>query len=262
MFRFDYQKIKKFIKDVTLLAIVKALATIFGSMIAAFLAGNFISDFYSELQNYKIPIIGGLFFVTLGAMYFFLKSSDSQPEHPPVQSEFKIISRSIIYKWISDTEVRYTRKFKLKAKRDGLDRYSIRWNWTGDGNFAICSKIKNHSIVHRDVIAIWNVFDVMFNRVINTSDEIEIDVEWHITNMVKKPSPFCSATISEPTDELTFSLDLASKNVDGIFLEHMHSMSSREVIETTDYTQKNWPIDIAIKNPKLLHHYQVRWIWN
>jgi hypothetical protein len=260
MFGFDYKKITK---DIALLALVKAAATILGSLIAAFFAGNYISSLFADLQSYKFLIVGLIFLIILGVMYMVLKSSDSQPEHPPVQSEFKIISRNISYNWISDNEVKYTRKFKLKAKRDGLDRYSIRWNWTGDGDFLICSKIKSHTLIHHEMITVWNVFDVHFNRSLNTSDEIEIDIEWHITNMQKKPSPFCSATISEPTDELTFSLNFPQKNsVDGVVLEHMHSMSSREVIETTDHTQKNWPIDITIKKPKLLHHYQVRWTWN
>lgn len=107
------------------------------------------------------------------------------------------------------------------------------------------------------------MFDINFLQTLNESEEIEIEILWKIKNIKKKPSPFCSATISEPADNLKFTLEFpANFNIREFVFEHMYSMSSKEVIGTTTKTTTTNTIDFEVKKPKLLHHYQVRWFWS
>lgn len=241
----------------------KLLGSSILGVIFAYVSSEAVVGFFTSLQAFKWLIFAFFLAIICFFLYWLFSKSEKQPSLPPVDPDFKILERHISYKWTSENSVEYKRGYKFKALKNVLDRYSDRWNWTGSGSIEIKSLIKAQSI-HLDAVqGIWKNFDIKFNRILNKNDIIDSEVLWDIKNIAEKPSPFCSATIQEPTSilkiKVTFPIDF---NVQEVLCEHMPSMSSKEVISTEVIKiDRGGVAEWVIPNPLLLHHYQMRWHW-
>lgn len=258
----DFHGAKKFLRSLMMVTVTKVIAHYLAAIIIAIIATDFIAQRVDFFKNHYVLMFLLLAFIFCVIANFFLRRSDSQPIMPPMSPDFRVVSRTITYKWLGDGLVEYRRKYRLSARRNGLDRYTDRWIWTGDGAVSMESAVKSHSLVLHSPKGAWNIFDVVFNKTLNISDEIDVEVVWLIKGIVKKPNAFCSATISEPSGTLRFRLEFRGGSVLQRFVfEHMHSMSAKDVISQEEKDLDGEVIEFEVVNPELLHHYQVRWNW-
>lgn len=227
------------------------------------LGTNVLTHFVQSIQPYAWPIT--ILFFTIGALIFiflYRRFSKFRPQYPRLDCDFEILELEIIYNHLSKTRMTYTKRKKLRALRNGLDRYIDRYRWTGMGNVQLKSNVKGQRIVEEERKSVWQFYAIRFNRNPSRGQEIPTEVFWELEDLQNAAVPFLSATMEEPTRKLILKVQLpANDNVEEVVMEVLPFMGAKtpfssdtKKIEHNEYT---W----TVENPKLLYHYEMRWEW-
>src|SRR5215213_9201293 len=87
-----------------------------------------LSSFFSRFEPYKWYITALLFclsaFLTI---LIYRRYSKFRPYYPRIDCDFEILELEIIYDHLDKNRMVYTKRKKLKALRNGLDRYFDRY---------------------------------------------------------------------------------------------------------------------------------------
>lgn len=227
--------------------------------IAQFLSG--VVDF---LEPIKWPLtallvsISGLIFVILYQRYYRYR-----PTFPALDFDFKIIEKEISYEYKDKTHITYRKKCLLRSLRDNLDVYYDKYHWTGLGRINVKSAIKEHH--YRETVKknIWSCYEIRFQKSLKRGEEIETELIFDLEDIDNKAVPFISATIEEPTDLLVMSVSLPdSLGVREATCETSSSIGARRpFLSKTVPINRNGQANWSIKKPKLLHHYEIRWVF-
>ena len=171
---------------------------------------------------------------------------------------FHMLREERVHKWIDKDNYIHKRRYKLKALKEGLTSYTDKFQWTGTeyklsgGNHQYTVKPQDDS---KDV---FDVYDFKFTTPLKKGSEIEVEAMWTAKGPAK---PFFSTTIEEPTDLLVMSLMLFP----GCGVTQINCVTESykgariPIVSNTETLNSDGEFSWQIKNPKLLHHYNINW---
>jgi hypothetical protein len=234
---------------------------------------SFFTGFFKNLsQSFVLSsfLVGGLAGLVLCGLVFgsvkvykaFQSPNTLKPDFPVIDANFEILDLKILYDHKEIDRMVYTKRKKVRALKDNLDRYVDRYNWTGKGTVAPQSLRRSEKYVETDRKSTWQYYELRFERALKKGEELDVDVVWNLEDLEKVAVPFISATIEEPTNSLSLKVKFPDgSNVDHVIKEispfigaKMPFSSVREDITEMEY---EW----IVRKPKLLFHYELRWDW-
>ena len=215
---------------------------------------------FTQFKWYLIIVFasgGGWIFIIL-----YQKFQRNRPRFPALDMNFCILEKEITYEYLTQYKMVYKKRVVLKALKKDLEAYYDKYHWTGRGKVEMKSGIKSHKVRKTTPKNVWQFYEINFQRCLKKCEEIETEIIWELEDEEKVAVPFLSATIEEQTDKLILNLILPiSLGVKEVICEIHSSIGAKKplYIETKKldrYGKVRWEID----NPKLLYHYEMRWI--
>lgn len=221
-----------------------------------------LSEVVDVLEPIKWPLtallvsMSGLIFIVLYQRYYRYR-----PTFPALDFDFRIIEKEISYEYKDKTHITYRKRCLLKSLRDNLDVYYDKYHWTGLGRIDVKSAIKEHQ--YRETVNknVWRFYEIRLQKSLKRGEEIETELIFDLEDIDNKAVPFLSATIEEPTDLLLMSISLPhSLGVREATCESSTGIGARRpFLSKTVPIDRNGQVKWSIKEPRLLHHYEVRW---
>jgi hypothetical protein len=195
------------------------------------------------------------------ALLLYRRLNRFRPNFPRLDFDFQVLEKEISYEYLDKTHMVYKKRNRIKALKNGLDTYRVKYRWTGRGGIDIKSGIPEQQIVETVRKNVWQVYEIRLQRSLKKGDIIETEAIWDLEDQAGRAVPFFSATIEEPTDLLRFNLSLNP------------ALSVREVTcETSSGIGAGKPFDSFIKpldkhseikweihSPRLLYYYEMKW---
>lgn len=236
-----------------------AFTTSVFAIIAQFLTG--VLDVLEPIKWYLTALlvsISGLIFVILYQRYY-----RHRPTFPALNFDFKLIEKEISYEYKDKTHITYRKKCLLKSLRDNLDAYYDKYHWTGLGKIHVKSAVREHQYRETMKKNIWSCYEIRFQKSLKRGEEIETELIFDLEDVNNKAVPFMSATIEEPTDLLVMSVSFPdSLGLREATCETSSSIGARSpFISKTVPINRNGQVNWSIRKPKLLYHYEIRWIF-
>jgi hypothetical protein len=253
------------VSQLALRELIKVALVALGVYCLGWIAKIWSANNLALLVTYKWPLLGVctssllLCGMVLHSRY---KNKPFRPTYPRIEADFVLLEKELTYDCSKVNCLLYKKRVKLKALRNGLDRYHDKYHWTGAVGLAVTSVIPEHEFRPTNRKNTWQLYEVIFQRTLNVGDTIVTELQWTGTNP-ESSVPFFSAAIEEPTEQLKFNLQVPL------------TFGIREVTcETSPQTGARRPFTSAIKevsgdgkatwiinNPKLMFHYEVKWLW-
>lgn len=227
------------------------------------------------IENFRLSsFLAGLFvgILVLGLLLVLRKiskvrrplrpSDPLSPDFPTIDANFEILDLRILYDHREIDSMVYTKRKKLKALKDNLDRYADRYNWTGKGAVSPRSLRKSEKYYETERRSTWQYYELRFEKSVKKGEEVDVDVVWDLKDTERKAIPFMSTTIEEPTKKLSLKVKFPNNSdVDHVIKEISPFIGAKmpfsSVREATTEKEYEWIID----DPKLLFHYELRWEW-
>jgi hypothetical protein len=228
----------------------------------AFWASGKISVYFSALTPYRTPlmVLAGVAGLYVGYI-FFRKRSRNRPFFERIESDFIIEKLIITFTYNSPMDITYSRQYTIRPLKNGLDRITDTFRWSGKAVNNIRTKSSEHRVELQPDERLHRFFDLCFGRPYDKGDMIEAEVIWKLDDSDRTSSPFISRTIQEPTEKLEFIVDLSRNlGVDNVIAEIAPDAAARRNVKAKSIQlsegRGSW---IVPGQPKLLHHYQIRW---
>jgi hypothetical protein len=215
---------------------------------------------YKSLHEYGFSIGAGIFFMLSLIIWLAWRRIDNfRPHFGRVHCGYRILEKEITYRYLSRTELRYTKTVRLKALRD-MDTFVDKYNWTGQGEIKLSSMVLEHRIIELGTRNIWRMYEVHFGRSLRKNDVIEVAVRWDLKDITHSARPFMSQTVEAPSRSLKFKLEVPEDfGVTKARLTILASIESLSSLKDTDCELRNGMVEWTIKKPRLLHCYQLSW---
>jgi hypothetical protein len=256
------------VKKVGVELLVKAVAeTIL--VVGFFIAGTFggtkwLTSVFESLGAYRAWFwVGGvLVAVVAGVAFFRHRLGKGVPRFQKIDSDVILEKLEIRYQWISPREIIYSRHYRLRALKE-IDRYTDKFRWSANGKLKMRSTVVGHEIVRPPPTALYDFFDIRFEKHYGKGAIINTGVIWELDDTNCTSRPFISRTIHEPTEELTLTVEVPPEwRIENVVVEVAPDAGAPHNIEAKAWPMSNgkasWPPPKPIK---LLHHYQLRWQW-
>lgn len=217
----------------------------------------------STLVPYKWLLTALLFCGSaLVSILLYRRMSKFHPHFPRIDCDFEILELEIIYDHKQQNRMVYTKRKRLRALRNGLDRYFDRYRWTGGGTVAMRSSMKGQQIVTEERRSVWQFYAIKFNRKLGRGEEIQTEVVWELEDIENVAVPFLSSTVEEPTARMILKVKFPPElNVEEVIREISPVMGARKPFSTTPDKTAHSEYTWTIASPKLLYHYEVGWEW-
>ena len=197
----------------------------------------------------------------IAAVAIYRRMFSFRPSFPPLRPDFRVKSATIRYEYRAIDRMRYSRKWTLQARRDGLDRLTDKYSWTGTGSVQLSAPLNGQDVQHRDRRGVWQQYDILFGRQISKGDEIDVEVVWDLEDTLETAVDFFSTSIDKPTDklEMIFRAYQGSR-IEDVLLERCRTLE----LDQAYWTEARRPDDDRlvrweIRKPTFGHHYRVSW---
>jgi len=243
---------------------IKFLAAFLFTTSTLLLGSNILTTVFPHLLRFKISI--SLVFLS-GGLWMFLvlyyKLHRYRPKFPAINFDYRLLEKELTYEYQDKTHMVYKKRNMLKALKNNLDGYHDKYRWTGKGTVETKSAIKEHLFRESQQKCIWQFYEINFQKFLKKGETIETELLWDLEDIEGRAVPFFSATIEEPTDCLKFNLSLNPElGVKEAICEVSFSIGAKKPLQTkTVLLDRNGYAEWIINNPKLLHHYEMRWIF-
>jgi len=215
-----------------------------------------VSKYLKVFQNQWVFWAMIILFAILIFILLFQKFNRNIPNFPVIESDFQILEEEITHKVISKTEFQHKRRYKLKAKRNGLASYTDKFLWTGD-SFEIYSGDDNHTIVLSKKLNVFNTYIIDFDRTYNKNEIVDAIVEWKLSG---EGRPFISTQIEEPTNKLIMNVEFnPNLKIRQVTFDENYIQAAKRTLNHFEIEIKNHCASQTINNPKLLHLYELSW---
>jgi hypothetical protein len=246
----------------TLSIVLKASLLFVIAWASSFIGADVMVASFATLKPYKVHLI--IILVATSSLFVVLiieRFSRRRPSFPSLDCDFHIIEKHISIHYQSPEDVEYRRRYKLRCRRRGQDTFHDKFHWTGGGVPQLKCVDNNHTVTLGRLKNVWQYYDVTFPKALKKNESIETEIIWTLRNVDKKMVPFISTTLIEPTDHLKFSVFLCKElGVNEVFCEHAPELGSDQPFSTHTVPLDQGHASWSIANPKILHHYEVRWI--
>lgn len=254
----DKTKDTNYLKQLFDKIVVQLMWTVIVAIVTAFVTYMISKKF--QFTGLEIGLMVTLSVLIIGLISYLIyrRNNRKLPIFDPLDCNFQMIREERVHKWLNQTDFVHKRRYTLKALRTGLTNYKDKFMWTG-GEYTLIGGNADFSIESGS--ATKNIFDqymFKFNTPLNKGDIIEVEATWKAKGPAK---PFFSTTIEEPTDLLIMSIMLfPESNIKEVNCEidsHKGAKIPNEVKK--EKLNSDGEFVWQIKNPKLLHHYEINW---
>jgi hypothetical protein len=249
---------KEYVKQVFDKIVVQLIWTIILAIVTAIVAYFISKKFQFTNLELGLMIIILVFIVSLSSYIIYRRRNKKLPDFNPIDCNFQMLREERVHRWLNKTEYIHKRRYTLKALRTGLTSYKDKFQWTGI-EYTLSGGTKDYTVERVETSK--NVFDqyiFKFKTPLNKGDVIEVEATWKAKGPAK---PFFSTTIEEPTDLLVMSVMLfMESNIKEVNCE-IESYKGARVPNEIKKEKLNSDGEFIwqIKNPKLLHHYEINW---
>jgi len=222
-----------------------------------------LTQTFETLQGYTNLIfvllmgLGGMIFIYL---YDFFRIG--KPRFPNIKFDFRVIAKEIKFEFDENGKIVYKKIVKVQALKNDLSFYCDKYQWTGGLEIDVISAIKEHQFHKTFRRNRFQMYQISFNRSLKKRDIVETELVWNLDDNAAEMIPFLSATVSEPTKNLIFSISFPKdQNVSQIIGETSSSVGSTTIFKTDELTVDRYnTVRWEVKKPKLLYHYEIRWV--
>jgi hypothetical protein len=261
-----HQRIRIQLSHVVELLVVHGVASWIAGAFGGALLGTILASSIAVVRPYRLYVIA-FAFAAFGAaaMSLYLRYSKFRPNFERLEFDFEIVEHEIVYRYMSGDAIEYRKRKKLRALRNGLRQYHDKYHWTGSPEQKDpISGVAGHIVrlTRRDTV--WQLYEVDLELPLRKGQTVQTEVIWFLNDKEHVSMPFISATIEEPTDGLKFELNFAPETgVQTIACSIQAAIGGKNVLaaETQEVSSTGhvaWKPD---GRPKLLHHYQVSWVF-
>lgn len=224
---------------------------------------DLFSSVFTSIEPYRNWIvILATAAILLIAILLYGKFNKYRPHYEALDFDFSILETEIVYVHEMKNKMVYTKKKKVKTLKSGLDRYSDKYHWTGRGTLSLSTPISGHKVIETIKKSVWQYYEIKFPRVLKEGEEVQTEVVWTLEDKANVAVPFVSSTISEPTDLLKITLRTPENlGVTRATKEISCSIEAKKPIREDDLILHRGEGTWEVENPKLFHHYELRWDW-
>lgn len=239
---------------------VHALGAFFAWLIS-FGIIRYLAPHWAALQEYRSLAIWILTVAILwAAIKIYLARARKIPVFPKADFDFLVLDKEISIRLLSLEDIVYRKKYKLQALRNGLGRFTDKYNWTGSGVVTVRSHHDEHRLVLTTRGAVFQWYEIHFDRVLKKGEIIDIEAVWNIEDKNQTAIPFISTTIEEPTSSLT--MRVFGSDFFGIrqaTCEHKATMGTQKPYDSNTLQANGGEVIWDVPHPKLYHYYEMRW---
>jgi len=182
----------------------------------------------------------------------------------------EIVSKKIVYEYLSLTVMRFRNEFYVKPLHDGLDSFWDKYRWTGTENIVPEPIVNNYRIELVDVKYGYQRYRIVFgNKSYNKYDvPIKTGIVFKSMNdSTKQASPHLSTGIYDITKNLTlevcFPINLNPTNIRKLeyihFTDEEHYRCINENSPEIDIENNSKIIKWTISNPIYGGKYTIDW---
>lgn len=181
------------------------------------------------------------------------------PHFQALECDFMLCKKVITFRYVDRDKAIYSKRLTVRALRSGLEAYRDKYRWTGATAPQLRTTIPGQSIRVLGKRNVWDFYEIAFPNVLRKKDQAEVEVVFELGSALSA-TPFVSATIDEPTLCLEFNLALPEAwKVPDCVCEVSSGMTSRIPLRSEVLPLEAGKIKWTIQDPKLLHHYEIRW---
>jgi len=189
------------------------------------------------------------------------KRNQRRPVFPNIDYEFQVLKHEIVFKYRGPLDITYSRKYTLRALRNGCNRFSDKYRWTGSAVKRVFTPNPQHKLRLTDQKNVFQHLEIMFNQTLHKDKTVEVEICWELEDRDFKMSPFISARIEYPTDFLSFLIQLDEMlGVQKVVREVGPGHGATNPFASDMVELVNGRDLWTISTPKLLHLYEVHWI--
>jgi hypothetical protein len=242
---------------------VKILEWIFwlvASLFASAAFSKFLSTWYPPLAPYRFYLLGcTAALLLLGVLALARRLNRFRPQFSNLSCSYRILRTELNYRYLDDVNMTHSKTVKFKTVKPGVSTFPDRYIWTGEGQVLIQCPIRGQEYRDTGRLSGWNCYEVRLGRTLNKGEECEVELRWTLADTARRAEPFLSTTIREPTDELVMKVTLPRNPGDAICEVRTHDSVLLPLETKQKPFDRNNTAVWTIPNPKLLHHYQMRW---
>jgi hypothetical protein len=223
-----------------------------------------LASWFSVLEPYKwiIAISTGSIIVLFLISRHQKNYKRYSPAYPPLEFDFEVEELEITYEYQDMQHMTYSKRKKLKALRNGLDRYQDKYLWTGGDNVTLSSGVASQKVEKTERKNVWQNYEIRFPNMLNKGDVIDTCPVWTLIDNESKAVPFMSSTIEEPTKHLKIVLRLPKNvKVASVVKEISSGLGAKKPFSSIPDELKNDTVIWEEPDPKLLYHYELKWQW-
>lgn len=227
-------------------------------------AGVLLASQDERLRIWRWPV--GVTAAALGLLatgWAYRRFRRYTPTFGPLDFDYLLVRKDVVYKRSDDGQVEYRRRFKLRALKNGLDRYTDKYHWTGSASGAPQAVTRGHTVFSTVRKNVWQFYEIRFPITLKRNQEIEAEVVWHFDDRDRAAVPFVSATIEEPTEHLTLSVTLPQ----ALRIHSVIEECSSGIGAKTPFDSRPQVLDsdgsriYDVTDPQLFHHYEIKWFY-
>jgi hypothetical protein len=255
--RKKFLDIRELPSKIIITIIIHILTAIGGELISVFAAIK-IANILRLSATEKWLLITAISALVLAFIFYMFRKRYAKniPQFDATLPDFDVLEREFTHQYIEKEKIIHTRRYKVRALRNGLEIFYDKFFWTGGKSVYKTTK-EGHRITPNGNRNLYEYYIYHFDRSLKKGDIIEMEVEWELYGPHKC---FMSTPIEEPTEKLImtiiFPLEWNMKKIirvsSGIQASKIPSESEVELKQGRD----TW----IIPEPKLFHHYEMKWI--
>jgi hypothetical protein len=258
----DLKEILKGAIGTTLWEAVRFLIGILLTLVLALFTSELMTGIFASLSELKIYL--SIILVLLGIIIFlklYKRISRYHPNFKRLDYDFRLIKKELTYEYEDINHMVYKKCVVLKALKKDLYFYRDKYSWTGRGAMVIKSGIKEQKIKETEKRGVWQFYEIQFPKTLKKNEEIETEVIWILTDTERQAVPFTSSDIEEPLELLKINIKLPpSLLVEKVTCEETAGIAIKKpYLSEIRNLNRNGEYSWEIKNPKLFHHYEIRW---
>lgn len=216
---------------------------------------------YSELRADAVAslIIAGAIFAAV--FFALIVVRTLRPNLPPPPADYKIDTLKIQMEYLTREHIIYSRSFRLRILRNGLDSFRDTFLWSGSRVVSMGSSDRFHRISITDEGGLYSYYEVKFNTKYQRGDVVDFTITWELEDNARVARPFVSRQVNRPCREMSFFVKLyPGKHEASAVAQISISPSDR-----TDSSQRRlpfgpgWIVSWIVRRPQLAYYYELRW---
>lgn len=177
----------------------------------------------------------------------------------------KLWLREVVYQYFDRTHMRQIKDFVLEARVHGVDHFTDRYKWTGEGDEQLRVTSPGHALAgpRSEPAQFWMFYDVRFSP-LSKGEKTRIRVEWDLYDEKVTAQPLLVTGVYEPTEVLVLRVilprELAPQDVHFCVYPDFVETTPTEVYTGT-YDRVTGEICWRVRKPMLKAKYAIIWSW-